>query len=466
MNKVIFFILSLSSILLFYNGDVPHFSFRVYITSLIIQIFSIYIIFIDDKYPYSLKKIFFLFSYFFFGVAPIVQFYSRSSFYGGRELKEVEYFLMNTLLILIIIIYNFLYNKFFRQIQVHKIVVNKYNLNKATPKQVLILIFLSIFSLVTTFYFLDFDINKMFFRGLYGEEESGVASISSSSAMALMQTIRPISILCLMYYLSTPNRKIFISILLLIIAILTIFPTSVARFYAAAVYLPLVLISFKFTKIKNLFSLLFMSGLLFVFPFLNNFRYFDVNQKIKFEFEFDMFSSAHFDSYYNFSLILFEDLITYGRQLIGVLLFWVPRSVWENKPIGSGAFLAKEVNLIWENISANYFAEGFINFGFVGILLFLIIISYVTALIDKKYWKFFYREENNFFQVLYFIILSMLFFAMRGDLLSSTAFTVGFIVSYYFIFYVFTKLVRNNKKKLVRNNKKLYQKDRRWQSRV
>lgn len=450
MNKAIILILSIASILLFYNADLPHFSLRVYLTSTIIQIISIYIIFIDDKYPYSLKKIFYLFSYFFFGVAPIIQFYSRSSFYGGRELKEVEYFLMNILIIIIILLYNFLYNKFFRHLQINNIIVKKYNLQKATSKEVLFLILLSIFSLLVTFYFLNFDINKMFFRGLYGEEDGGAASISSSSAMALMQTIRPISIICLMYYLTTPKRKVFISIFLLIIAILTIFPTSVARFYAAAVYLPLALISFKFTKIKNLFSLLFMSGLLFVFPFLNNFRYFDANQKIKLGFEFDMFASAHFDSYYNFALIFFENIITYGRQLIGVLLFWVPRSVWGNKPIGSGAFLAKEVNLLWENISANYFAEGFINFGLVGILLFVIIIAYVTALIDKKYWKFFYKEKNNFFQILYFIILSMLFFAMRGDLLSSTAFTVGFIVSYYFIFYCLTKFTRNDKNRKLR----------------
>jgi len=53
----------------------------------------------------------------------------------------------------------------------------------------------------------------------------------------------------------------------------------------------------------------------------------------------NMFVARDFDSYQNFAIVFFEDFITYERQLLGALLFWVPRSIWPNKPIGSGAFV-------------------------------------------------------------------------------------------------------------------------------
>jgi hypothetical protein len=35
--------------------------------------------------------------------------------------------------------------------------------------------------------------------------------------------------------------------------------------------------------------------------------------------------------------------ITYGRQLVGALLFFVPSSLWPNKPIGSGTLVAENM---------------------------------------------------------------------------------------------------------------------------
>lgn len=86
-----------------------------------------------------------------------------------------------------------------------------------------------------------------------------------------------------------------------------------------------------------------------------------------------MFKEGHFDSYQSILSVLNSEIITYGNQLLGVLLFWVPRSIWSNKPIGSGAFMAEITNLDFSNISMNYFAEGYINFGVFGMFLFLLV---------------------------------------------------------------------------------------------
>lgn len=138
-----------------------------------------------------------------------------------------------------------------------------------------------------------------------------------------------------------------------------------------------------------------------------------------------MFLTGHFDTYSNFALIVNEKIITWGKQLLGVFLFWIPRAVWPTKPVGSGHHLANELNLIYSNISCNYFAEGYINFGYIGIFLFILILALITAKMDKAYWIMGLNLEKNLFHIIYYVMLGFSFFIMRGDLMSSFAYLVG-----------------------------------------
>ena len=151
-----------------------------------------------------------------------------------------------------------------------------------------------------------------------------------------------------------------------------------------------------------------------------------------------MFLESHFDAYSNFVHILANDITTSGYQLLGSLLFWVPRSIWPSKPIGSGAFLSEEIKLNWTNISCCYFAEGYINFGFFGILIFTFFLAWYCASFDKAYWKINKEKNKNycFFELIYLLLLGLTFFIMRGDLMSSFAFTLGFIFSVLFVYYM------------------------------
>ncbi len=66
--------------------------------------------------------------------------------------------------------------------------------------------------------------------------------------------------------------------------------------------------------------------------------------------------------------------ITWGRQLFGVLLFWAPRSMWENKPVSTGELLGSNyigisASLSNTNLSSPLSAEGFVNLGIVGVII-------------------------------------------------------------------------------------------------
>jgi hypothetical protein len=118
------------------------------------------------------------------------------------------------------------------------------------------------------------------------------------------------------------------------------------------------------------------------------------------------------------------------------LFFWIPRSFWPTKPIGSGAFLAEEQGFFFTNVSCNYFAEGYINFGIIGIFIFIIVLSFVTAKLDKMYWTICVNSRNNYFNVIYCVLLGMIFFMLRGDLMSSFAYSIGFLFSIWLVYKV------------------------------
>ncbi|WP_312390638.1 O-antigen polymerase [Chryseobacterium sp.] len=430
----LFFIICISIFcgIISYDGSVHFFSTRVYLTSLVIQIFSLTQIFNDKYKNFSLYKIFYLFTLFFLGIAPVLQYYKKEPFFEAPLITEEWYFYTNVIIIIICFSYTFFYNFFYKLKKFDHLNFNRYEIPKQlSPGKSFLLIVLSIISFLAVLYANNFSILSMLVRG--GTLKKELSTESTSVNLIIAQFIRPISFLCFLFYISTSKKNYFVTAVLLIIALVTCSPFGIARFYAAAIYLPLLLIVFDFFRKKNIFSASLILGLLFVFPALNYFRDFTKLSKIKFGLDFEMFNSGHFDSFQNFSLIVSHSDITWGRQLLGVIFFWVPRVFWPNKPEGSGTYLAKQLRFSFDNISANFFAEGYVNFGIFGIFLFTVIISYVTAYADKLYWNQFHNKRN-FIKIAYFITLGMFFFMLRGDLLSSFAYTMGFLLSFYTIY--------------------------------
>jgi hypothetical protein len=139
---------------------------------------------------------------------------------------------------------------------------------------------------------------------------------------------------------------------------------------------------------------------------------------------------------------------TNGKQLMGVALFFVPRSVWPSKPIGSGAYLFNELGLGFNNVACTFLAEGYINFGIIGSLVFASLIAVVIARYDGWYWRRGGRIRFTLPRLFYFVSIGMLFFILRGDLLSSFAYTVGFAFIFTFwqalFFWRLRKRERNN----------------------
>ena len=279
------------------------------------------------------------------------------------------------------------------------------------------------------FKLVDFDVLRLLIRG--GDEiEMTSSSTSTSSYLLISKFIRPMSVASLLIFKMLDKKNIVVEVLLWLILLLANSPFGMARFSVAAFYMPILFLYSSKLKKKYNFSILLVFSILIVFPFLNQFRYWGEGD-ITIGFNFDMFLVGHFDSFQMFMRVIKEDIITYGRQLLGVLFFFFPRSLWPDKPIGSGHFVAGESNLYFDNVSMNFLGEGYLNAGFGGIILFLFFIAWFNAYMDTRFWK---SDPNNIFKVNYYLLLGMEFVILRGQLMSFYPITIGYVCSTFFVY--------------------------------
>ena len=173
-----------------------------------------------------------------------------------------------------------------------------------------------------------------------------------------------------------------------------------------------------------------LGGILILFPFLDQFRRFNPEQ-FNFKIELSHLQSAHFDAYQNFVRAIEMDFISYGNQLLGALLFFVPRSFWPEKAIGSGSVVAVDQNYEHLGISMPFIGEGFVNFGIIGSSLFMFLLGVLLGNLDRIAWKVKNLNQDCLFLYYYYLLFGMVFFTMRGDLINSMAFLAGITASFW-----------------------------------
>lgn len=415
------------------------------IHSFIILISSISLYSFKNR-PYSIFKMAHIFFLFFFGVAPILQFKNNIVLWGGMPFTEIDYIITSIWILIIICIYNMIYYILYttkKKYTIKKIELlfsnSIVNNKETTSKESILLILIDMFILFIVLYVYHFNIYSIFFRGsniVGGELLEGVDLIAIPQSIALIVNnfLRPMSVVIFLYLLNSSKSKFYIYVSFLLV-LLIVFPLSLARFLIAAMYIPIAISSISLFNRRNVFVLSVIIGLLIIFPLLHSFRYVREGMELNLGFNFDMLTEPHFDAYSSLLRIIKYNITTGGNQLLGALLFFVPRSIWPSKPIGSGAYFSEELKLEWNNIACCYFAEGYINFGIIGIIIFTLMIAIISSSLDNTYWNNQYYRKNIFFKILYLISLGLSFFILRGDLMSSIAYSIGISTSVFALFY-------------------------------
>lgn len=265
------------------------------------------------------------------------------------------------------------------------------------------------------------------------------AAITSSCIFCMVLSLNQLKI-----------RKGIQSVLLVGMAAVAMFinvpPLAVPRFSFVCAYGGIFLYFSKWIKKGRRFAYILAFGLLIVFPALNAFRF--ASGKITLEMIQasmgkigDNFTNADYDSYTMLVYCLrYVNVygITYGSQLLGALLFFVPRNIWGSKPMGSGSLIIKSLapSYINQNVSCSFIGEGYLNWGGLGVCVFAFLLSKISKKADDLYWEK-ERYIDGCFKNIYSYTALFSLFLFRGDLMSSTAFLTGMIVVTIFLSYLF-----------------------------
>ncbi|WP_329217620.1 hypothetical protein [Streptomyces microflavus] len=167
-------------------------------------------------------------------------------------------------------------------------------------------------------------------------------------------------------------------------------------------------------------------GALVVFPYADKFRYDDEGQRpAQSASVFEPLVTKDYDQ-----MVMFANTIswvdtrghTYGRQLTGSALFFVPRAVWSGKPEDTGVRVGQWMGLRMTNLSAPLWTEFWVDFGATGMAGGMALIGYAAARTDRRYARAVTRAGPGPGSVLAIaapLIAGYTFILLRGPLLQA-----------------------------------------------
>ncbi|MCX5345493.1 hypothetical protein [Streptomyces atratus] len=214
---------------------------------------------------------------------------------------------------------------------------------------------------------------------------------------------------------------------LLILNIVVNNPISNARYWFLTVLVSLLFTAFP-SSAAMYRSVLAMGvvGALVLFPYADRFRYDSAGYRpVDSSSVFEPLATKDYDQ-----TVMFANTITwvetrghtYGRQLAGSALFFVPRSVWNGKPEDTGVRVGQWMGMNMTNLSAPLWTELWVDFGAPGMVGGLALIGYVAARTDRRYARAVSRDGPGPGSVLAIaapLIAGYTFILLRGPLLQS-----------------------------------------------
>ena len=456
LNKILVFIIILFIFIIILNGlGNNSICFAHMCLFFLTSILCVYGILKDfDSHSFSLLIIHYLFIIIFFVIAPMIQI-SFGKFPWNTNLSYYEIITIQFFIILWIVFYNI--GTFFGKKKKNNNTANLNNnsLNSFNNIKLFFLTLLSIISAVII-------VKNVGFYNLFSRSSSSLTFDGAYSKMTtlIISNFTRITILFSLVasYINYKNCKKGLLFLIInaFLLLLTSFPTGLSRNTAGIIYMGLFAVFYfcDFNKIKDniKYIALFLVAFIILFPAINVFRnkqISEVNLKDTFILTINNISNNYISGDYDaFAMIgnvkkyVNINGSSYGKQFVGNLLFFVPRNIWQSKPVGSGSLVFSDFGYQFTNVSCPLIAEWYINFGLFGIIFGGILFGFICSSIDKKYWLIMNDEKNklSYTALIYPFLVPAFFFMMRGDFLS----TFSYSFSYIFLFWIYYNFLKVN----------------------
>ena len=265
---------------------------------------------------------------------------------------------------------------------------------------------------------------------------------TKSQGLIADQLIKVPVFVCLIFGLTLWKRRLFRSalpklttLLLLALCLVVSNPISNARYWFGSVMLTLCLLFVPWRRIGRFgwtagYLLLFIV----VFPYTDLFRN-NLDGDIQTAGISDIFVQKGDYDAFQMSLNAVEYVgangTTHGKQLLGALLFWVPRSLWEAKPLSSGQLLGEASGYFYTNLSCPLWAEGYLNGGLSGVVLLFAVYGFVSRRLQSKYEESRRLSTMSIYRIIVPFLSAYQVFLLRGDLMNALAYMSSFLLFAY-----------------------------------
>lgn len=394
----------------------------VWLISFFICLIKLIQISLSKKSKY-MELFFYVFLYVFLIIVPMLQISSnRFPWYGiySQEIiiKALFFILIGT------IFYMFGFNYKFKVSYRKKIVPKVINEKKA----IVIVVLYSSISLIMVF--LN-GVEKLFMTRVENENLAEMqSSVSSELISSNLQKV-PIFIALIIFFiafkktLKFKNVNLYLFITLIILNLIISNPIANPRFWFGTVIFSIFILIMPTKKYSMfLWVSIIMFTLLMIFPYADVFRV-SLNSKLEFSSITDqLISNGDYDAFQqmlNTIVFVDDDGLTMGKQLLGAILFFFPRFLWSEKPIGTGATVAEHLGYHFTNLSSPLWAEGYVNFGLIGIMIFMFVYGIFSNAIQNKFNDSSENEHTLSKMIIPFIAPYQLFL-LRGDLMNGIAY--------------------------------------------
>lgn len=220
------------------------------------------------------------------------------------------------------------------------------------------------------------------------------AQYPNSTVLALVKAATSLPLIVAFAALVQARRRqrnrglVLLPWIVLIVALISMNPITSPRYVAGTAILAVItaLGMASSPRRMRIFALSLAVGLVLVFPFADTGRRPADQQEVDSATgPIGALTSGDFDAFdqINNSLLYVQtEGATGGRQLTGAALFFVPRVFWPNKPEDTGIFLAEYRNYKFTNLSAPLWAEFVIDGGWALLGLGMLALGFVIRRVD------------------------------------------------------------------------------------
>lgn len=454
LKTLITFLYLLVSIPVFVSFDIePIIWISFFVNYCLLTVITNYHLNFEKNYSPFLSS-FIVFNFLFFIVSPIIQI-------GGIENNDSlfpNFYPYNVSNIIHANFLIFLFNLIFFLIYVSykkKILNSKLN-NDLTSRVNLKPFFILTLVLVCILIgFLNYEfLIKEFVKSAYMKSDESVGSLLIKKKVLFMI---PFGALIITYdYLKkkkviTTNTLIAFISLLILFVILIFFknPLTEKRNALGPIYITLIFLFYP--KIINsnakFFTFMFISMVLF-FPLLSTLTHVDatfseiianpsvlIDSYSKTGTINDAFAALHYDAFANVMATVnyaSDYGYSYGYQLLSALLFFVPRSIWDSKPISTGELIGDHLidkfEFGYSNLSNPIVSEGYLNFGILGVIVMAVLLPYVMLKFTN--WL---NSSDSLKKNIAFYFAVHLMFLLRGDFTNGFSYFIGTFIGVYLI---------------------------------